>query len=270
MNMAVLEDKRWPPVPPDVDRSAIEVETPELSITGNSMLYRVKGHPRIVYKAGAELREYGLQKAAGDCAIPVRGRVMLKSASDGDIDCMGFLMDLATPMTVPTGPAPALAPALPSSRRRDIMHQMIRLVQRLHAKRIVHGDLKLENMLLDNQGKLRLCDFAEGRYVDEDERVWEGNSTWHYESPNRLLRGERMGRDPAPPTIEDDLYGLGLSIWHLYTGKMPHEDMAGDDVGLKGRQRKGETVDVAKVDDPEAREIIRGLLRRGGAWLVSR
>lgn len=266
--MAIPTDERWPPVPPDVDRNAIEVETPEISIIGNSMLYRVKGHPHIVYKARAESREYELQKAAGDCAIPVRGRVMFKSASAGDIICMGFLMDLATSITIPTGPAPLPALDLSSSsQRRDIMHQMIWLVQRLHTKGIVHGDLKLENMLLDNQGKLRLCDFAKGRYVDEDERVWDGCSTWHYESPNRLLRGERMGMDPAPPTIEDDLYGLGLSIWHLYTGKMPHEDMAGDDEGLKERQRKGETVDVAKIDDPEAREIITGLLRQGGARL---
>ncbi|KAL2139352.1 hypothetical protein VTI28DRAFT_5314 [Corynascus sepedonium] len=174
---------------------------------------------------------------------------------------MGFLMDPATPIIVPADPATVL----PLSQRRDLMHQMIRLVQRLHVKRIVHGDLKLENMLLDDQGNLRLCDFAEGRYLDEDERVWEGMSTWHYESPNRLLRGERMGMDPVPPTIEDDLYSLGLSIWHLYTGKMPHKDMAGDDVGLKERQRKGGQVNVAQVDDPEAREIIRGLLRQGGA-----
>jgi len=264
MNMAVPEDERWPPVPPDIDRSTMEVETPELAVTGNSMLYRVKGYSRIVYKSRAEPREYELQKAAGDCAVPFRGRVMLKT-HDGTIMCMGFLMDLANPLTVPTGPAPPAAAVLPPSRRRDIMHQMIRLVQRLHAKGIVHGDVKLENMLLDGQGQLRLCDFAEGRYAGEDERVWEGCSTWHYESPNRLLRAERMGMDPPPPTAEDDLYGLGLSIWHLYTGQMPNGDLAGDDEGLKERQRRGETVDVASVDDPEAREIIRGLLRRGGA-----
>jgi hypothetical protein len=74
-----------------------------------------------------------------------------------------------------------------------------------------------------------------------------------------------MGMDPPPPTVEDDLYGLGLSIWHLYTGQMPKGDLAGDDEGLKERQQRGETVDVASVDDPEAREIVRGLLRRGGA-----
>ncbi|KAK4249120.1 kinase-like domain-containing protein [Corynascus novoguineensis] len=201
----------------------IEDETPELSITGNSMLYR---------------------RAAGDCAVLVRGRVLLK-AFNGNIICMGFLMDLETPITVLTGPAPPLAPVLPPSRRRNIMYQMIRLVQCLHAKGIVHGDLKLENMLLDNQGKLRLFGFAQGRYMSEDEHVLE-RSFWG---------GGQMGKNPAPPTIEDDLYGLGLSIWHLYTGKMPHEGRAGDDMGPKERQRKGET----------AREIIRGLLRQGGA-----
>ncbi|KAK3293174.1 kinase-like domain-containing protein [Chaetomium fimeti] len=264
MDRDVLEDQRWPPAPPDVAWATIEREMPELVITGNSTLYKVKGHAGMVYKSRGDLREYELQKAAGDCAIPVRGRVMTK-VFNGDIACMGFLMDLATPIIAPTGPAPPPALVLPPSQRRDIMYQMVSAVQRLHTKRVVHGDLKLENMLLDNQGKLRLCDFAEGRYVDEDESLWEGSSTWHYESPNRLLRGEQVGMDPAPPTTEDDLYGLGLSIWHLYTGKMPHEDLLGDDLGLKERQRNGETVDVAKVDDPEAREIIRGFLRLGGA-----
>jgi len=120
-------------------------------------------------------------------------------------------------------------------------------------------------MLLDHRGVLRLCDFAEGRYVGEDEHVWEGNSTMHFESPNRLLRAQQVGREPPPPTVEDDLYGLGLSIWQLYTGRIPHEDMIGDDLDFKERQRNGETVDVAVVHDQEARDIITKLLRRGGA-----
>ncbi|KAK4101798.1 hypothetical protein N658DRAFT_495733 [Parathielavia hyrcaniae] len=239
------------------------------------MLYRVKGQSLVVYKLRAETQEYELHKAAGDCAVPVRGRVMLK-AFDGEIICMGFLMDLATPIIAPSGLAPPPAAVVPPSQRRDLMHEMVRLVQRLHeSRRFVHGDLKLENMVLldsdhddDDQGRLRLCDFAEGRYVGEDERVWAEasySSTWHYESPGRLRRGEQMGMDPAPPTIEDDLYGLGLSIWYFYTGRVLNGDLAGDDLGLKERQREGGTIDVDEVDDPEAREILRGLLRRRGA-----
>lgn len=115
------------------------------------------------------------------------------------------------------------------------MDQMVSVVQRLHATAIVHGDLKLENMRVNGLGKARLCDFAEGRYVDEDEGVWEGIATWHYESPGRFLRGERTGRNPTLPTVEGDLYGLGLSIWGLYTGKMPNGLWAGDDLGLNER-----------------------------------
>ncbi|KAK4103152.1 kinase-like protein [Parathielavia hyrcaniae] len=186
---------------------------------------------------------------------------------DGYVDCMGILMDLATSILVPRSPGdpPAAVTIIQPSQRRDIMHQMIRLVERLHdEKRIVHRDLKPDNMLLDKQGKLRLCDFAEGRYVDEDLLEWEGATTWHYESPNRLWRGQQMRMCLPPPTIEDDVYALGLSIWSLYTGKVPNDDLVGDDDGLKERQQQRGTVDVAEVDDPEAREIIRGF-RRGGA-----
>ncbi|KAK3307582.1 kinase-like domain-containing protein [Chaetomium strumarium] len=231
----------WPPVPPDIDTTKLEVEMPELVVSANSTLFRVKGQPSTVYKFRGLPHEYQLQKArGGDCAIPVRGRVLGKS-------------------TVGAGDVTLSLP-----QRRDIMDQMIRTVQQLHAKRIVHEDIKLENMLLDSCGKLRLCDFAEGRYLDEDECLG-GQVHWHFESPNRLRRGERLGYGLPPPIIEDDLYGLGLSIWQLYTGRTPHEDMVCDDLGLKERQRNGETVNVAEVGDPEARDIIVELLRRGGA-----
>jgi serine/threonine protein kinase len=263
--MAEPEDNQWPPTPPDVDGNAIELELPEIAVSANSMLYKIQGRPDVVYKSRAEPREYELHKAAGDCAIPLRGRVLMKFPHMDGIDFRGFLMDLVTPIIAPDGPAPPPALVVPLSGRRELVDQMVSVVQRLHARGIVHGDLKLENMLVDGQGRVRLCDFAEGRYVNEDEEVWEGITTWHYESPGRLLRGERMERDPPPPTVEDDLYGLGLSIWALYTGKIPNGDWAGDDLGLKERQRKGETVDVVEVDDPDTREVIKGLLRRGGA-----
>ncbi|KAK4237368.1 kinase-like domain-containing protein [Achaetomium macrosporum] len=228
----------WPPVLPDLDSAKIELELPALSISPNSEIYLVKGCASQVFKAKAMLREYELQKAAGDCAMPVRGKVLFKPAyknREGHIYFHGFMMDRAAPIQPDT---------LSPSQRRDLMHLMIHIVHRLHNdKRIIHGDMKLQNMLVDNQGKLRLCDFAEARYVDEDKSLWEGICTWHYQSPNRRVRVEQLGYYPPPPTIEDDLFGLGLSIREMYR----------------------ETVDVAQVDDPEAREIITGFLRQGGA-----
>ncbi|KAL2201122.1 kinase-like domain-containing protein [Corynascus similis CBS 632.67] len=222
------------------------------------MIYRLKGQPSKIFKLHGEFREYQLQKAAGDCAIPVHGKVISKpKIGNGKLHFYGFIMDLATPISTPG--------TVPPSQRRTIMHQMIRIVERLHSKRIIHGDVKLENMLLDYHGQVRLCDLGEGRYIDEDERLWNGSSTKHFESPNRLQRARQTGRDPPPPTIEDDMYGLGLSIWQLHTGGIPHGDIAGDTLELEGRQEKRQTVNVAAVQDPEACEIITSLLCRGGA-----
>lgn len=39
----------------------------------------------------------------------------------------------------------------------------------------------------------------------------------------------------------------------------------GDDLGMRELQLKGETIDIAEVEDLEAREIITRLLRKGGA-----
>jgi serine/threonine protein kinase len=40
---------------------------------------------------------------------------------------------------------------------------MISVVQELHGKGILHGDIKPANMLLCPDGQIRLCDFAEAR-----------------------------------------------------------------------------------------------------------
>jgi hypothetical protein len=61
------------------------------------MLYKIKGHPSKVYRFGGEFREYQLQEAAGDCAIPVRGKVLGKPAiGNGKIIFYGFMMNLAS------------------------------------------------------------------------------------------------------------------------------------------------------------------------------
>ncbi len=140
------------------------------------MIYRIKDQPSKISKFRGEFREYQLQSAAGDCAIPVRGRVLGKpKTGNGALFFNGFMMDLATPIS-----------SVPPEQRRSIMYQMICAVERLHTKGIVHGDVKLENMLLDNDGQFRLCDFGEGRYIDENKCIWEGATTWHFELPNRF------------------------------------------------------------------------------------
>ena len=117
--MSMPTREPWPPVPPDVDRYDIDVETPAISITGNSEIYRIKGDPPKAYKTRTTQQEYELQGAAGDSAMKCYGRVLMRSPLNGEIYFMGFLMDLAAP----------IPKDLPLLERKGMMHKMILAVQ---------------------------------------------------------------------------------------------------------------------------------------------
>ena len=242
----------WPPKPPNVYALDLSptLEPKPFAVTGNSQLYKVKGS-RKVYKSGGSKHEFVMMTAAGECSVKAHGLSLLRDPL-GLVMIMGSIMDLETPLE-PQNVDPG--------QRRFLMNQMISVVLALHRKGIIHGDLKPANMLLCSDGKLRLCDFAEARRVDDNLDSWEGATTINYMSPLRCRNGAE-GPDP-PPTIEDDQYGLGLSIWELFTGKIPFEDVYMDDI-LES-VKTGQTVDVNEVEDVEVREIIRKYLRCGGA-----
>ncbi|KAK3078500.1 hypothetical protein LTS18_007349 [Coniosporium uncinatum] len=102
-------------------------------------------------------------------------------------------------------------------------------------------DVKPDNFLRCRDGKLRLCDFDSARGVDDDEEGYEGMVTGEFLAPNRDYY--RTGR---PPTISDDIYALGLSIWPLYTGD---KDLENEDMEEVLRDKR--TVDVTHIFDPE-------------------
>lgn len=259
--MSGTQDEPWPPVPPDMtseDMHANEMlEDPcRPFAVYQHQLYKSKDG-NWVFKMGTEQREYDLHKAAGDCAIPLRGKVLSENKWNNSIDLDGYFMDFATPVEH-TSTTPV--------QRKQMIREMIHAVDKIHEKGIIHGDIKLDNMLLDKQGHLRLCDFEEGLFEYEDEETWNGNVTWHYVSPYRRHREEQLGHD-APPRKEDDIYGLGLSIWALYTGRIPFEEIAQDDLGLREVLLRGDTVDIGLIDGDEIRETVRKFLRQGGAHI---
>ncbi|EFR01609.1 hypothetical protein MGYG_04612 [Nannizzia gypsea CBS 118893] len=90
---------------------------------------------------------------------------------------------------------------------------------------------------------------------------WDGMTTTNYVSPKRARSWPDL-TDP-PPAIEDDLYGVGVTIWELYTKKMPFEDWYIDDI--MWHLNSGKTVDVSEVEDLEVQDIICEYPRNGGA-----
>ncbi len=101
----------------------------------------------------------------------------------------------------------------------NIIAQATEALSCAEAKHIVHRDLKLANMLIDESGRVKLLDFGISKITDIADgltRPGESLGTPFYMSPEQI-RGE--GCD-----IRSDLYSLGVVFFELLSGRRPFEN----------------------------------------------
>ena len=94
---------------------------------------------------------------------------------------------------------------------------LMETLARIHARGVVHGDLKPANVLVDDQFRPIVLDLglSSGPSVPGAVEGFEGISgTPAYLSPEQLM-GERA-------TQRSDLYAVGVMLYEALTGKIPH------------------------------------------------
>lgn len=117
-----------------------------------------------------------------------------------------------------------------------------------HQKGIVHRDIKPSNLLLDGQGRLRVCDFGiAGVMGDQGDR----RLTLAYASPERLDDGRV---DPR-----SDIWSLGVVLFELATGRMPFKDT--DPSRLRGLIRTARVPDMPGIL-PGLASVIRRCMQK--------
>ncbi|GAB4830411.1 Serine threonine-protein kinase [Ancistrocladus abbreviatus] len=93
----------------------------------------------------------------------------------------------------------------------------------LHSKKIVHRDVKTENMLLDSQRTLKIADFGVARVEAQNPRDMTGETgTLGYMAPEVL--------DGKPYNRKCDVYSFGICLWEIYCCDMPYPDLSFADV----------------------------------------
>lgn len=82
-----------------------------------------------------------------------------------------------------------------------------------HRHGIVHQDLKPENLLLTDDGVLKIIDFGIAGFINAKRKSLSIMGTPAYMSPEQI-RGEN-------PDARTDIYSLGLIIYEMLTGECP-------------------------------------------------
>lgn len=103
---------------------------------------------------------------------------------------------------------------LPMPQWLELARQLLQAVGVLHRRNLLHRDIKPENLHLGSDGQLRLLDFglAYCPGLSEDP-LHELPGTPSYIAPEAF--------DGQPPSPRQDLYAVGVTLYHLLTGHYP-------------------------------------------------
>src|SRR5579859_4393290 len=105
--------------------------------------------------------------------------------------------------------------AFPPGEAVEIMLQICRALEAAHTVGVIHRDLKPQNVMRDNQGRVVVMDFGLARLMESNGMTQTGAlvGTMEYMSPEQALGSQLDQRS--------DLFTLGLIFYELLTGKMP-------------------------------------------------
>jgi serine/threonine protein kinase len=84
-----------------------------------------------------------------------------------------------------------------------------------HRKGVIHGDVKPANMLITDDGRLKLMDFGMARLASLDSRDTSLRGTPAYWCPEQIVG--------KPQDARSDLFSLGVVLYEMVTGKRPFD-----------------------------------------------
>ncbi len=131
-----------------------------------------------------------------------------------------------------------------------VFRQLMEGLQYCHSKSILHRDIKLDNMLLNGVGDLKICDFGVSRCVKRGERMTEQCGTPAYIAPEIL-------RDKGYEGFAVDIWSAGVALYAMLYGTVPFK---GGDMKELQRQILRGKFSLKDSVSAEARDLIRRML----------
>lgn len=111
--------------------------------------------------------------------------------------------------------------AFPLLRRSELALGAAQGLAYLHSQKVVHFDVKPDNLLVDDKGAVKVADFGLSiiKYNTFCSGVQDLRGTLPYMAPEMITNHKRV-------TEKADVWSLGVVLWEMLTGEAPHADAA--------------------------------------------
>lgn len=136
---------------------------------------------------------------------------------------------------------------------KDVVHftmQILKALQHAHDRGIVHRDIKPQNVMLLNDGTIKVMDFGIARFNRETDKTVSEKAigSVHYISPEQA-RGDVTDE-------RSDIYSVGVMMYEMLTGKKPFDGDNPVSIALLHMQSNAKKMSEINSSVPEGLEEI--------------